>query len=553
MPGHDHSPQRRTRLWPWLLPGALSGLGAIPAVRTAAPVLGTLWGPLGWIASVAALGALLVRRGRRHGAQAALTGDPGRGVARRALPIIAAAAASLVVGLFYVQQRMATGDEPHYLIMAQSLWKEHDLDILDNMQRRDFGSYSYGFEPHFGRPRADGSPFPFHNPGLPFLLAPVFAIGGRPACVVLLALMLAALGWACQRLARIAGGDLDAERRVALIALAPPVFVFAFQIYTELPCALAASLALVWLLTPVATAGPAIAAALATAALPWLHTKLLPAAIVLGVIALLRLRGRALVSFLAVAALAAIGYLAFYHSEFGIPLPLTGGRFPPRGFRDANVLAAALGLWLDREFGLLPSAPVYLLGLAGLPALFARERWRQAWPMLAVAAAVIAMVLPWRMWWGGQCPPARMLLPLLPVLAVAAGLRCAERPTGLARWQTPLLVTGFVVLLARFTLPDGPSVSGVESGETSVWGQLFWGTPLTRYLPNLVRPAAMDWALAAVWIMALATLLLLDRRARRDERVDGWFRSPGLPLAVWLGAGLAIDAVAHAQVLGWTP
>ncbi len=87
-----------------------------------------------------------------------------------------------------------------------------------------------------------------------------------------------------------------------------------------------------------APAGAALAA-LCAAALPWLHVKMIPAAAALGLVALVRLRGRALAAFLAVAGAAAVSFGLYYASVFGLasPLALYGG-VPA----DARVLLLAL-------------------------------------------------------------------------------------------------------------------------------------------------------------------------------------------------------------------
>src|SRR5262245_9396829 len=103
-------------------------------------------------------------------------------------------AAFALAGLRYASRLQASGDEPHYLLMAQSLWQERDLDLRDNYEREDFLDYTPGpLAPHYAAPRKDGRPYPAHSPGLPVLLAPAYALGGRRACVVLMAALAALL------------------------------------------------------------------------------------------------------------------------------------------------------------------------------------------------------------------------------------------------------------------------------------------------------------------------------------------------------------------------
>ena len=143
-----------------------------------------------------------------------------------------AAAAYLAIGVRYAARLQPSGDEPHYLLMAQSLWREGDLDLRDNMARGDFLEYTPGpLQPHYGAPRPDGRPFPAHGVLLPLLLAPVYALGGRTACVALMALAAAALAFETFRLCERVTGD----RRAALWghavrnALIPVVTVMGLQ------------------------------------------------------------------------------------------------------------------------------------------------------------------------------------------------------------------------------------------------------------------------------------------------------------------------------------
>ena len=174
----------------------------VPAARAAFPALGVARGPMGWIALAIAF---------------AVTAHRVLAAARATREVIApssrvlfaiAAALYLAMGLWYASRLRVSGDEPHYLLMAQSLWREGDLDLSDNFAREDWRENTPGpVAPHFGAPRADGRPFPAHSPGLPLLLAPIYAAGGRLLCVVALALAGAGVTVAAWRLAAQAGVD----------------------------------------------------------------------------------------------------------------------------------------------------------------------------------------------------------------------------------------------------------------------------------------------------------------------------------------------------------
>jgi hypothetical protein len=519
------------------------GAARIPAVASRVPSLDVWNGPLGIALLLVALGL----------AAAALSGtDRPAGFfrmtrgARGGTLFLAGAALLLSVGLRYASSLRVSGDEPHYLLMAQSLWREGDLDLQDNFAREDWREYTPGpVAPHYGTPRADGRPFPAHSVGLAFLLAPVYAAGGRLACVAVLALAAAGAAALCFVLALRVAASPPAALLGWLVALGPPLFFFGFHVYTEGPSAIALLGSLLLILGGPGAAGAASAALLA-ATLPWLHLKMIPSVLALALVAAVRLRGRPLVVFFGVAALLGIGFLAYYHRIFGVasPLAIYGG-LPPTGER-GSPLHAVLGLFLDRSFGLLPHAPVFLVALAGLPWLRGRERW----PLALVGLAVLLPVLGWRMWWAGQSPPARFLVPLVPVLAAALALRVAGSPRGLARWARPLALIGLALALFMAWNPGALLLVNRGDRPTRLWAALSGQTPVARYLPSLVTGSGEELRVAALWIGAAAIVLLLDVLSRRSDVVDRAFAGLGLPLVLLLSIGVLVDTWARVRPVG---
>lgn len=519
---------------PLLWAGALIAAAWLPPVASLIPSLAVLRGPLGAIlATVAAVVAGARLLGGRVPGLTARPGPPSRPVA-----FGAALALYLAAGLWYTTRLRVSGDEPHYLLMAQSLWREGDLDLRDNLAREDWREYTPGpIEEHYGAPRQDGRPYPAHSVGLPWLLAPAYAAGGRLACVVVLAVAGAALVALVPSLALRLGVTPPAAWLAWTAALGPPVFFYSFHVYTEAVSALALYGAL-FLLTGAPSVASAVGAGLLAGALPWLHVKVIAAAAVAGLVALWRLRGPALAAFAAAAGLMMIGYVAYLEHVFGRPTPLAIYGGAPAQMSGSPAVAVA-GLLLDRSFGLLPHAPVFLVGLAGMTALWRRRR--DTWPLILAATAVLAPVLPWRMWWGGQSPAGRFVVALVPVLAIAAALRLTESERGLSRWAWPLASLGLFLALFATARPGALLLLNRGDRPTRLWATLSGDAPLERYLPSLVGGTAEEWRVAAVWIGVVLFLLALDRLALRRDSIDRLFRSLGLPLAVLVAGSAVID------------
>jgi hypothetical protein len=513
---------------------AVASAAWMPGVGTVLPCLLVLKGPLAAVPFLAAAVSALARSGRLSW-PAALDRPP--------VALALAAAVLGASGLWYVSGLRVSGDEPHYLLMAQSLWNERDLDLRDNFERQDYLEYTPGpVAPHYGTPRRDGRPFPAHSPGLPLLLAPFYAVGGRRACALLLALCGAFLAAEVRVVALRMGADPAGARLAWAAALGPPAFFYGFHVYTELPSALA--IAVAWrLLTPRASLRSALGAAVAIACLPWLHLKLLLAAAVLAALGALRLRGRALRGFGLVLAVAGGGFLSWYHYVFGRPSPFAiYGGVPPE-FSEGSPWRALAGLLLDRSFGLLPFAPVWLLALSGLVLLARTSDGRS---LLAVLASLVGPAVFWRMWWGGQCPPARFLVPATLVLAAALAASSGEAAgRGLARWRGLLLAGGFAVALVAIVRPGDLLLVNRGDRPTRLWTALSGERPVERYLPSLVFDSGPDTRVAVAWLLALALLLALDALARFSPPVDRAFGTPAPALAALLLVGILVDAWAR--------
>jgi hypothetical protein len=544
------APDRSTLLRgvaPFLQAGAVLALAHVPAARAIVPGLGVFAGPLGVALVVAGALACLGRAVRRP----RLTVPPAW-----ALFALATALAS-AISLHYVRAVEPSGDEIDYLMMAQSVWREGDIDLRDNFARGDHLEYLGGFD-HMpgGTRRADGRSYPTHSAGLSVLLAPAYALGGRRACVVLLALLAAGLGLLVRDLARRSGVD-EASALVAWAAtVGPPVLFYTAFLYAEVPVAFAIALALRLLLF---SPGPwaAGAAALALSALPWLHVRMTLAAAAVGAFAALRLRGRPRLVFLLTAGAMAAAYARYQYSVFGTLSPFAryAGEVPIPMAR-ATPLRTLIGLFVDGAYGLLPYAPVFLLALAGLPLVFGRAG-RERWALALAGLGVILPVLGWRNWWGFS-PPARFTIPIVPVLALAVAARMSAAPgRGLARWRWGLVAAGLGLALLMLAEPRAMRMVNGREGPPQVFELVAGEVSPSRYLPFLSSragsvappwepPASEAWV-AALWVAALGVLLLLDRLACSRDRVDRWFRGIALPVLLFLAVSIAVDRWARPE------
>lgn len=526
------------------------GLAHWPLARAVLPGLGVLSGGLGLV--LLGLGAALAL---------GLSDQLGQlpALSSRAL-FLAGGLVATCVGIHHVGRRVPSGDEVGYLLTAQSLWRDHDLDLRDNYARGEFREYIPGLRRLPGIRGRGGARVPLHRPLLPLLVSPAYAIAGRAGCVVLLSVLLSLLALVVRRLARNATGDESAALLAWAATLGPPAFYYAAFLYPEVPAALA--LATTLAIARGKDAWRGAASALATSCLPWLHPRLATGAAALGAVSFVRLSGRARAAFVATAAAMAAGYLVFNGTVYRSWLPLrayrgTLGRAPAE-----QVLA---GLLFDPSFGLLVWAPVFVLAFAGAFVAF-RQRVPGRFAWLLVGMALVAPVATFGHWWGGYSPPARFAVVLVPILALLVAVRSAEHAParrGLAHWATPLLALGFALTLFSFVFPERSLNVQGPGREPRIWAALAGEVSLARYLPRMALPAepgathldaaADEKRVAVVWCVALLALLALDRLAARSDRVDRAFGSLALPLALFLALTVAVDGWARRSGGAVTP
>lgn len=323
------------------------------------------------------------------------------------------------------------GDEPHYLVMAESLRSDGDLDLRDEHDKRAYDSFYAGrLGAHKSPASPKGTTYSIHAPGLPLLILPAYAALGFRGAQLVIAALAAIAGALVFRLVRdVTGQEWTARASWAAFAFLPPMAFYAVSIYPEAVAALATALFLLTSRTDPSPRTMFLAATMA-AALPWLHPKFLPLA-GLGLGLTLVRRGprvsRVVAAGLALAGL--LGLLALFHSIYG-RASLSAAYGP--GF-DSDVLLARIpwglaALLLDRQFGLLALAPLWILVIPGCLLLFGRAPGETMRAVL-FAAVTLGVSASFSMWWGGSCPPARFVVPALPALAVLLA-------PALARWRT---------------------------------------------------------------------------------------------------------------------
>jgi hypothetical protein len=543
-----------------------SALLLLPWLPVRLPPAALIWtGPLAVAVWAAVLAGLVIEclRGAR-GPRWAI--DPHRA------PLVAGALALMLYGAsaVWLSPILPDGDEPHYLILAQSLIKDGDLRIENNHRRGDYLQYSLNAAaPDYLRRGVNGEIYSIHAPGLAVLIAPAMWLFGYPGVVAFLGLVAAlstALVW---YLAYLATANVAAAWfGWACCALTTPFFFQATEVFPDgiaATCLLLGTLPL-WdglkarLLPNLelstrdakvegqSTKVVEIVSGASLAILPWLQTRLAVLSIAAAVCVCLRVRDRRrLLAFAAVPLISSALWFGFFIVVYGTPNP-TAPYGPYTQTSPVNLLRGFPGLLFDQQFGLIPNAPVYAFVLVGvLVAAMKRQRW--AWETLALTIPYMAAVGSYQMWWGGTSVPARLLAPLTLILGTAAANVWHEvRSNGTKVLGMLALMASVLVTVALLGPDRGRLLLNFRDG-ISLW--LEWVNAvvdLPKGVPSIFRDdRAHLWLKVAIWAATFGVMWMALRMigSSRDSKDAPEFRLS------WLSTWCAAIAVMMAFTLAW--
>lgn len=350
--------------------------------------------------------------------------------------------------------------------------------------------------------------------GLPLLAAVPASIGGPEGSLMTSTLAALALALGLYRLLVRQRLPVPAAMSGAsLTVLLAPVSPYAVRLYTEV---LAAAL-VVWALVCVELVGtrprllvPFLAL---TGALPFVHGRYTPLAVMLLVVCGARLPARyrrhaltggGVVALLLVAAVLA-GSSALRE------------RASPDYFRPEWVAVSSAGILLDRGSGLIPFAPWCVLALAAPKPLSRLQRG--ALLLIGVQFSIVALRAGG---WQTFGAPARYILPVVPLLALLAV------PAALALWQhrsgraVTLTALGFSVVSTA--LLHWVPLSGYVTWRHWLIDDLFTGVPgfdPYRVFPHIQPEASPAWlglAMLACLAIALVWMILRTDAHERNSR-----------------------------------
>ena len=439
-----------------------------------------------------------------------------------------------------------SGDEPNYLITADSLYYDRDINLANNYAEQGWFHF-YSREEHprlklgiYGRYGKEGKDhiYPINLPGVSVLTLPFYAIGRLLGGKALTFVLKASLSvWAA-----LLGVQffLFAEERWkrtrmslglwALYAFSAPVFFYAVHLYPEVPIAFM-SLLIYRKVSSERPLKPALypALGLLLATFFWFGVKyniIFWPLILVACYHLWKTHGARLrlASFLVFPIISTALFYLYVHSLYGTfsPFSIYEGVMSAEQFREWRQMVigiplrerfdAFLDYFLDQRDGLLLYSPVYAFAFLGLIEMF-RKAKREFFALVFIA-------LPFVLNYGffthrqGYSPQGRVLLTVSWVAAIAVGYFLAHnrKPffTGAFRLAAFAGLSLVVVMLFHPSFLYQPTTHDFTERPGDLF--IFLGnmhTFLPTFLPSFIKIDNTHYAPNYAWVAALLGFILL--------------------------------------------
>ncbi len=439
----------------------------------------------------------------------------------------------LILATFFVivgLRATPTGDEPHYLIMVQSLLQDGDFNLRNNYEQMDYLAYYPEAIPDPHVTIVGNDWYPVHGIGLPLLAAPFFAVGGRLGVVIMLALMTVAgirILWSLLLRVRLKPKAIGFSTLIASFTL--PLASLSGQIFPEVPAFLLVMLALGAIIAPALTGRDFLALLFSLIFLPWLHSKYLVVAAGLLISVTLAHRQKSAVPRLVIAGMlliaSAAGLAFLTYRWYGVPLPGAPIMMARAPFGENWLIPLAgnffvkpwvglTGVLFDQQSGLFVAAPVFILAIPGGVLLWHRKR------MLAITCAIIfaSVYLPagvFGVWYGGFSSPARLLTPTIPILALGIASILDMGGTRVWKFFSVLALPSFLHAYLMMTLPSFTRYGDPISQHNYFVNLLERLTQLdlTLVFPTFRTIGPATWLTTSIYLLTILviTFLLIPR------------------------------------------
>jgi hypothetical protein len=429
---------------------------------------------------------------------------------------------ALAAVALHIQGIQLSGDEPHYVMIAQSLSEDGDFDLKNNLENKTYFSY-LPVEIRFHGSVYSGKYHSFHLPGVAFILLPFFylfrLLGGLlPGSLyfrLVAALINSFFALGLFMALRAALPKTDNARLFLFFLLTFPLVFQAVHLFPELPAATLIIFAYIF----GCDKQQYFLSGLLLAFIPWLHLKYSIPALILALFLINRIwrespgNGSPLkrLLFLLTAPALSLTLLGFY-SKFlygsfnpSVISPEKNFFAIPLNFR----IETLLSFFLDQRDGLLVYAPIFLL----IFLVFKKEIRTSIRDFSLLASLLISYILfhAFTTLRGGYSPAARPTLFVMWIMAIfltAYYRRAGEIGKTLFRFLAGLTCFATIWLFYYPFFLYQPVTREVSQRASSLL--LFLGSAavnLSSVFPSFLKKPNAAYLPNWIWLAVLAILI----------------------------------------------
>lgn len=309
--------------------------------------------------------------------------------------------------------KLLRGDEPHYLITIKSMVEDGDFLLENNYlnPKPEAETWPYGMHVRIG---VDGHFYSTHGIGLALLLSPSYKVGGLIGCFIVMSIISTLVN---AFIFKICFSMLKDTKAALISSLAfgfsTPILTFSNKLFPELPMALIVLICF-YLSMDISSITKSFLMGLLLGFSLFLKEAYALIALVFIIYVLSRLmlkkEFKKLVGFIVPFSILLILLMLYFYSAFNIPITTL------QEFKYGNLINGSLGLLWDGRYGLFIYAPIAYLSFYGVVEFLKHQKVKG---IIAIILFLIfyALVSLWAIWWGGWSPPARLILPVLPLLS----------------------------------------------------------------------------------------------------------------------------------------
>lgn len=412
-----------------------------------------------------------------------------------------------ITGFIYVAcSILPTGDEPHYLIISQTLLKYHSLDAMLDYKHGDYFSfYPVPIIPHLAH-NTRGQLLPYHGIGGPLLWLIPFFFFGRLGAVWFISLVSVLIVFNIYKFLLMMG---IRERYAFLISLAygiaSPVYLYAHLTFVEPIGALVGIYVLRIIFQEELSVSDVVVSSTLLGILPWVHIRFALLEIPLFFFLLYTIyqqnRLKNLQHYLYFLIPITVFFLLFElysYQIWGTLNPAVNEMNNNTAPFEKSPFSGIIGMFFDQQFGIFMNYPMFIFLFMGAILTVKKKFLEYNLLIIIVSIPYIIAFTTLRHWSGGWSPPARFFTVMLPMYAFYLGyaLEQINNRTSVILFKATIWF-GFIYNILSI-LPTQFGFNGeAAQNHTITFIQLF-GHHLTDYFPSSFVPG--QTGLFIVWI-----------------------------------------------------